>query len=72
MPRDFWGSAVICRCKANYIRAYFANFSLALVIPMFYHLGFSIQATDSYLNDPPPGFNPNTLITNVGLAYTLP
>ena len=56
----------------NNPRAYSANLSVGLAIPVFERLSFSLQAIDSYLNDPAPGFNCNSLQLNSGLTYTLP
>ncbi len=55
----------------NDMNAYSANVSAGLTIPVFGNLAFSIQAIDSYLNDPAPGFTPNSLQINAGLTYTL-
>lgn len=55
----------------NDINAYSANLSVGLMIPVFASIAFSIQAIDSYLNDPAPGFSPNSLQINAGLTYTL-
>ncbi|MHB1605413.1 MAG: DUF481 domain-containing protein [Leptospirales bacterium] len=56
----------------NNPRAYSANLSGGLVIPVLEKLSFSLQVIDSYLNDPAPGFNCNSLQINSGLTYTLP
>jgi hypothetical protein len=55
----------------NDMNAYIANMSIGLMFPVFASLAFSLQAIDSYLNDPAPGFNPNSLQINAGLTYTL-
>ena len=56
----------------NNMNAYSANASGGLTLPVFKKLAFSVQAIDSYLNNPPPGFQPNSLQLNTGLTYTLP
>lgn len=55
----------------NNMNAYSANFSTGLMIPMFKKLSFSIQVIDSYLNDPMPGFDRNSLQINSGITYSL-
>jgi hypothetical protein len=55
----------------NNMNAYSANASVSLSIPVVDNLAFSVQAIDSYLNDPAPGFTPNSLQINAGLSYTL-
>lgn len=55
----------------NNPRAYSANLSGGLVIPVFDKLSFSVQVIDSYLNDSLPGFNCNSLQVNTGLTYAL-
>ncbi len=41
-------------------------------MPVYKKLGFSIEVIDSYLNDPAPGFNSNSLQVNTGLTDMLP
>ena len=56
----------------NNMNAYSANASGGLTLPVFKRLAFSVQAIDSYLNNPPTGFQANSLQLNTGLTYTLP
>ncbi len=56
----------------NNMNAYSANASGGLTLPVFKKLAFSVQAIDSYLNNPPTGFQANSLQLNTGLTYTLP
>ena len=56
----------------NNMNAYSANASGGLALPIFKKLAFSVKAIDSYLNNPPAGFQPNSLELNTGLTYTLP
>jgi hypothetical protein len=56
----------------NNMNAYSANASGGLTLPAFKRLAFSVQVIDSYLNNPPAGFQANSLQINTGLTYTLP
>ncbi|MHB1285153.1 MAG: DUF481 domain-containing protein [Leptospirales bacterium] len=56
----------------NSPKSYSANFTVGVDMPIYKKLAFSIQVIDSYLNDPSPGFNSNSLQINTGLTYTLP
>ncbi|QEE27827.1 DUF481 domain-containing protein [Terriglobus albidus] len=56
----------------NEPKAYSANFSTGLAMPVFKKLGMSIAASDSFLNNPSPGFKKNTFQFITGVTYTLP
>jgi hypothetical protein len=55
----------------NNTRAYSAAFGTMLTIPVYKRLGGSTGVTDTFLNDPPPGFKKNSLQFMLGLTYTL-
>ncbi|HEX4020446.1 MAG TPA: DUF481 domain-containing protein [Acidobacteriaceae bacterium] len=56
----------------NQVDAYSANAAVGLALPVLKKLAFSVQVIDSYLNNPPSGFQANSLQFNTGLTYTLP
>ena len=56
----------------NNTRAYSGYGSIGLVFPVYKRFGFTTNAIDSFLNDPPPGFKKNSVQFNAGVAYTLP
>jgi hypothetical protein len=56
----------------NNTDAYSANASVGLALPVLKKFSFSVQAMDSYLNNPPPGFKANSIQFNTGISYTLP
>lgn len=53
-------------------RAYSANASVGIILPVYKRFGFSANVIDSFLNDPPPGFKKNSVQFTTGLSYTLP
>jgi uncharacterized protein DUF481 len=53
-------------------RAYSANGSVGIILPVYKRFGFSANVIDSFLNDPPPGFKKNSVQFTTGLSYTLP
>ena len=56
----------------NQTRAYSAYASVGLVFPVYKRFGFNVNAIDSFLNDPPPGFQKNSVQFTTGVTYTLP
>ena len=52
-------------------RAYSAYGSVGIVFPVYKRFGFTANAIDSFLNDPPPGFKKNSVQFTTGLTYTL-
>lgn len=53
-------------------RAYSANGTVGIILPVYKRFGFSVNVIDSFLNDPPPGFKKNSVQFTTGLTYTLP
>ncbi len=70
-PTFVWSENFYIQPEWNNMNAYSANFTTGIVIPLFNKLAFSIQVIDSYLNDPMPGFDKNSLQINSGITYTL-
>ncbi len=54
----------------NQPSAFSADFTAALVFPVYKNLGFNAGFVDNYLNDPPPTFNKNSFQFTAGLTYT--
>ncbi len=54
------------------MRAYSANGSVSLTIPVFKRIGFTVSTLDTFLNDPSPGFRKNSFQFTTGATYTLP
>jgi Protein of unknown function, DUF481 len=52
--------------------AYSTYASVGVVIPVYKRLGFNVNAIDSFLNDPPPMFQKNSVQFTTGITYTLP
>ncbi len=50
---------------------YTANVAVGATFPVFKNFGFSVGLIDSYLNDPPPGFQGNSVQFNTGLTYSI-
>jgi hypothetical protein len=55
----------------NDLHAYSANGSLTLAAPLFKRLALNVTALESYINNPDPGYNKNSLTFTTGLTYTL-
>lgn len=55
----------------NDTRAYSAAFGALLTMPVFKRLGASTGFTESFLNDPPPGFKKNSFQFTLGATYSL-
>lgn len=56
----------------NEPKAFSANFTTGLAMPVFKKLSMSIAASDGFLNNPSPGFKKNTFQFVTGVTYTLP
>jgi hypothetical protein len=56
----------------NQTKAYSTYAEAGLVFPVYKRFGFTVNAIDSFLNDPPPGFKKNSVQFTTGIAYTLP
>ena len=50
---------------------YSGNISVGASLPVFKNFGFSVGVIDSYFNDPPEGFQGNSVQFNTGLTYTI-
>ncbi len=55
----------------NNTSAYSAAGSAGITMPLYKRLSFSVNAIDTFLNNPPPGFKKNSFQLTTGLAYTL-
>ncbi len=55
----------------NQTRAYSANVTAALAVPVFRRLSASISTVDNYLNDPSPGYKKNSYQLVTGITYNL-
>jgi hypothetical protein len=55
----------------NVARAYSANATVALALPVYKRLSLNVSSTDNFLNDPPTGFQKNSFQFVTGIAYTL-
>ena len=53
------------------MNAYAANGSISLVAPLLRRLAVNVTATDSFLNNPVPGYQKNSFTLSTGLTYTL-
>jgi hypothetical protein len=53
----------------NQVRAYSANATAGLAIPVFKRLSASIVTTDNFLNDPAPGYQKNSYQFITGVSY---
>ncbi|MBV8828893.1 MAG: DUF481 domain-containing protein [Acidobacteriaceae bacterium] len=56
----------------NNTRAYSANGSLTLTVPVLKRISISLSTQDGFLNNPSPGFRKNSLQVTTGLTYTAP
>ena len=54
----------------NDTNAWSSNVSAALVFPVYKRLSFNLGVVDSYLNNPPSGFNSNSFQFTAGVGYT--
>lgn len=55
----------------NILADYSANVAVGATFPVFKNFGLSVGVIDSYLNDPPAGFNGNSVQFNTGLTYSI-
>jgi hypothetical protein len=55
----------------NQSRAYSANITATLALPLFRRFSAAFSATDNYLNNPTPGYLKNSIQYVTGLTYTL-
>lgn len=55
----------------NNTRAYSAGAAAGLTMPVYKRLSLAINAIDTFLNDPPPGFKKNSFQFTTGVTYTL-
>jgi hypothetical protein len=53
------------------MRAYSAYASVGIIFPVYKRFGFTANAIDSFLNNPPQAFKKNSVQFNTGLTYTL-
>lgn len=53
------------------LHAYSANGSLTLAAPLFKRFAVNVTALESYINNPDPGYNKNSLTFSTGLTYSL-
>lgn len=56
----------------NQSRAYSANVTGTLALPVFKRLSLALTTTDNYLNNPSPGYRKNSLQFVTGVTYNLP
>ena len=54
------------------MRDYSAYASVGVIFPVYKRFGFTVNAIDSFLNDPPPAFKKNSVQFTTGISYTLP
>ncbi len=52
--------------------AYSATAGAAVSLPVYKRFTFTIDSTDNFLDDPPPGFKKNSVQFTTGLTYALP
>ena len=55
----------------NDLNAYSANGSLGLALPLFKRLSVNLNAADSFINNPSPGFQKNSVTFSSGLSYSI-
>jgi hypothetical protein len=55
----------------NNLNAYSANGSIVLAAPLFRRLSLNLTTTDSFINNPDPNYQKNSLTVTTGLTYTL-
>jgi len=72
LPRKFVLTEVANILPAwNNTKAYSANASVALAMPLFKRLGLQFATTDNFLNDPGAGFKKNSYQFVTGVTYSL-
>ncbi len=55
----------------NSMSDYSSNVSVGAIFPVFKNFGFSVGVVDSYLNNPPAGFQGNSVQFNTALTYSI-
>jgi hypothetical protein len=55
----------------NDTSAYFGTGTVSLTLPVHKRLSVALASTDTFLNDPPPGFRKNSFQFTAGLTYAL-
>ena len=55
----------------NDFKAYSANFTASLSVPVFKHLSATVMTTDNFLNDPAPYYRKNSYQFITGVTYLL-
>jgi hypothetical protein len=55
----------------NNFDAYSASADAGISIPVYKRFAFSLNALDTFLNNPPPGFKKNSFQAAAGISYTL-
>lgn len=55
----------------NNLNAYSANGSVVLAAPVFRNLSLNLTAVDSFINNPDPGYQKNSLTFTTGLTYLI-
>ncbi len=53
----------------NYMHAFFGGVVSSVTIPMYHRFKFSVNGTDSFVNNPPPFFKKNLFLASVGASY---
>lgn len=56
----------------NNLNAYSGTSSTSLNFPIYKRVTFTISLSDTFINNPPPGFRKNSFQGTTGLTYTLP
>ena len=51
-------------------RPFSADFTAALIFPVYKNLGFNTGVIDNYLTNPAPGFDNNSFQFTIGATYT--
>jgi hypothetical protein len=54
------------------LRAYSASGTVSLTMPVFKRIGVTLGSSDTFLNDPSPGFRKNSFQFTTSLSYTVP
>lgn len=56
----------------NNRNSYAAQGNMALTVPVYKRMSFTVGTLDTFLNNPAPGFRKNSFQLTTGLSYTLP
>lgn len=65
-----FNSATTSAAMPNPGHPFSADFTGALIFPVYKNLGFNTGVIDNYLSNPAPGFNNNSFQFNIGATYT--